>query len=162
MMKDKKVLAGGAVLLLAAFWFYIKPTYFAAKPPPVYTEEQLAAAPRPTVQLEERVLNLKAPATSPNYVKLVLALQFTDPKHTYLGLKGDALTLKNDAFKNEIKPELPRIWDAVTTILASKTVEQVSAVEGRDQLKAQIVEAINKDLHDLKVETVYFATFITQ
>lgn len=162
MMKDKKVLAGVAVLLLAAFWFYIKPNYLAAKPPPVYTEEQLSAAPKPTVQLEERVLNLKAPATAPNYVKLVLALQFTDPKHSYLGLKGEALTAKNLAFTGEIKPELPRVWDAVTTILASKTVEQVSAAEGRDQLKAQIVAAINKDLHELQVDTVYFVTFITQ
>lgn len=161
-MKDKRVLAGVAVLLLAAFWFYIKPTFFAAKPPPVYTEEQLSAAPKPTVQLEERVLNLKAPASSPNYVKLVLAIQFTDPKHTYLGLKGEALTAKNLAFLGEIKPELPRVWDSVTTILASKTVDQVSAVEGRDQLKALIVEAINKDLHELKVANVYFVTFITQ
>lgn len=161
-MKDKKVLAGGAVLFLALFWFFIKPHFLDPKPPPVYTEEQLSAAPKPTVQLEERVLNLKAPATNPNYVKLVLAIQFSDPKHTYLGLKGEALTAKNDAFKLEIKPDLPRIWDAVTTILASKTVEQVSAVEGRDQLKTQIVDAINKDLHEMKVDTVYFVTFITQ
>ncbi len=162
MIKDKKVLAGGAVLFLAAFWFYIKPHYMDSKPPPAYTEEQISAAPRPTVQLEERVLNLKAPASSPNYVKLVLALQFTDPKHTYMGLKGEALTAKNLAFTGEIKPELPRVWDAVTSILAAKTVEQVSAAEGREELKAQIVAAINKDLHDLQVDAVYFVTFITQ
>ena len=32
MMKDKKVLAGGAVLFVALFWFFIKPQFLDAKP----------------------------------------------------------------------------------------------------------------------------------
>jgi len=43
MMKDKKVLAGGAVLLVALFWFYVKPHYLAAKPPVVFTAAQIAS-----------------------------------------------------------------------------------------------------------------------
>ena len=39
----------------AAFWFYIKPNYMDPKPPPVYTEEQIAEAPRPTVYLGKAV-----------------------------------------------------------------------------------------------------------
>jgi len=82
MLKDKKVLAGGAVLFLAAFWFYIKPNYMDAKPAPPITQEQIAASPHPTVMLgkevtlaahagnapEGLVLNLKAPANTPRYV----------------------------------------------------------------------------------------------
>ncbi len=55
MFKDKKVLAGGAVLFAAAFWFYIKPNYMDAKPPPVYTQEQIQSSPRPTVMLGREV-----------------------------------------------------------------------------------------------------------
>ena len=73
MLKDKKVLAGAALLLGAAFWFYVKPTYLdSSSAAPQYTDEQIATAPRPTVTLEERVLNLKAP---------VVALEFEDPDH---------------------------------------------------------------------------------
>lgn len=161
-MKDKKVLIGGALLLAAAFWFYIKPNYMTAKPPPVYTDEQIAAAPRPTMQLEERVLNLKAPATSPNYVKAVIALEFADPEHKYMGLKGEALVAKNEVFTGEMKPEMPKIWDIITSVVGAKSVDQVSSSEGREKLKEELVTAINKELHEEKVESVYFVTFITQ
>lgn len=161
-MKDKKVLAGGAVLVIALFWFYIKPNYFDAKPAPVYTAEQLAQAPRPTVQLEERVLNLKLVGATPNYVKTVIALEFADPKHKWVGAKGAALTAKNEAFTKELEPEMHRIWDVITNVVGAKTVEEVATPEGREALKAELVEAINKELTDEKVETVFFVTFITQ
>ena len=162
-MKDKKVLGGGAVLFAVLFWFVLKPMFFGPPaPPPHYTDKQIADAPRPTLQLEERVFNLKAPATNPNYVKAVLALQFEDPKYTYMGLKGEALTAQNTLLVGEMKPDLPRIWDAITSVIGAKTVEQVSTPEGRDQLKAQLVEALNKQLPEKKVETIFFVTFITQ
>lgn len=161
-MKDKKVLIGGALLFGALFWFVIKPHFFAAKPPPVYTDQQISEAPRPTVQLEERVLNLKAPASTPSYVKAVIALEFADPKHHYIGAKGAGLEAKNLAFEEEIKPELHRIWDTITSVVGSKSVDQVSTSEGRDKLKEELVAALNMDLHDQKVENVFFMTFITQ
>lgn len=163
MLKDKKVLGGGAVLFGVLFWFVLKPMFFGPPPPPVhYTDKQIAEAPRPTLQLEERVLNLKAPATNPNYVKTVLALEFEDPKYTYMGLKGEALTAQNLLLAADMKPDLPRIWDAITSVVGSKTVDQVSTTEGRDQLKAQLVEALNKQLNEQKVEAIFFVTFITQ
>lgn len=161
-MKDPKILAGGAVLLIAAFWFYIKPHYMDSKPAPVYTEEQLAAAPRPTVQLDERVLNLKAPATTPNYVKAVIALEFSDPDHKWMGAKGEALTVKNEAFSKELGPEMHRVWDVITSVVATRTIEQVASGEGREALKKDLATALNAELTDHKVETVFFVTFITQ
>jgi flagellar basal body-associated protein FliL len=163
-MKDKRILIGGgvALLLAAAFWFYIKPHYITPKSAPVYTDQQIAEAPRPTVQLEERVLNLKAPATAPNYVKAVIALEFADPDHKWFGLAGAGLDARNKAYAEEMKPEMHRIWDTITSVVGSKSVDQVSNLEGRDKLKEELVTAINKDLHKEKVENVFFVTFITQ
>lgn len=162
-MKDKKVLAGGAVLVLALFWFYIKPHYMDAKPPVVYTEEQLSAAPKPTVKLEERVLNLKAPATAPNYVKTTIALEFADPKHAYVGAKGAAVEAKDLAYAADLKPDMPRIWDAIIQVVGGKTADQVATPDGRDKLKAELVDAVNKQLGaEHKVQNIYFETFITQ
>lgn len=175
MIKDPKILAGGAVLFGALFWFVIKPHFFApAPPPPVYTEEQIAAAPRPTVLLGKAVgeakptapdgliLNLKAPASSPNYVKAIIALEFEDPDHKYIGAAGAGLAAKNAAFTEELQPEMHKVLDAVTTVFGSKTVDEVASTEGRDKLKAELIEAINKELHTEKVEAIYFETFITQ
>jgi len=174
-IKDPKILAGGALLLGALFWFYIKPNYVDAAPPVVYTEEQIAEAHRPTVVLGRAadpktgvespglVLNLKAPASSPNYVKAVIALEFADPKHTYVGVTAaPALEAKNAAFAEELAPSMHKILDAVTSVFGDKTVDEISTTEGRDQLKQNLIEAINAELNDQTVESVYFETFITQ
>jgi len=161
-MKDKRVLIAAAVLVGALFWFFIKPNYLSSAPPKPPTDKEIAEAPRPTVTLEERVLNLKAPATAPNYVKAVIALEFEDPKHKWLGLKGDGLVAKNEAFSAELKPEMHRVWDTITSVFSAKTVDQVSSTEGKEQLKTQLLEAINKELPHEKVENIYFVTFITQ
>ncbi|MCC6388613.1 MAG: flagellar basal body-associated FliL family protein [Dehalococcoidia bacterium] len=175
-MPDKKIMAGGAVLAGAAFWFYVKPNYLDAKPPPVYTEEQIAEAPRPTVYLgkaigEEAkkgtaetglVLNLKAPATAPAYAKVVIALEFEDPKHTYINLKGAAVDAANVVYTEELAPEMHKILDVVTTLFGSKTIDQVSTTEGREKLKDELRDAVNEELHHEKVEKVYFVTFVTQ
>lgn len=176
MFKDKKILAGGAVLFAAAFWFYIKPNYMDAKPAPVYTQEQIAESPQPTVILgrevtvghvagnkpEGLVLNLKAPASAPNYVKTILALEFERPEKPWIGVSGDALTAKNIEFTHHLEHEMPKILDAIATIFGSHTADEVSTVEGKEELKAELIEAINEHLHEELVENIYFEVFITQ
>ena len=174
-MPDKKIMAGGAVLAGAAFWFYIKPNYMDPKPPPVYTEEQIAEAPRPTVYLGKAVgeaakantevglvLNLKAPATAPAYAKVVIALEFEDPEHKYINLQGAAVDAANVIYTEELAPDMHKILDAVTTLFSSKTADQVSTTEGREKLKEELKDAINEELHHEKVEKVFFVTFVTQ
>ncbi|HNM78004.1 MAG TPA: flagellar basal body-associated FliL family protein [Tepidiformaceae bacterium] len=175
MLKDKKILAGGAVLFLAAFWFYIKPNYMDAKPAPVITQEQIDASPHPTVMLgkpvgEEKkgnapeglVLNLKAPANAPRYVKVIMALEFERPKEPWLGVTGDALTAKNVEFTHHLEHEMPKILDAVATVFGSKSAEEIGSTEGREKLKEDLIEAINEHLPEEKVEAIYFETLITQ
>jgi hypothetical protein len=174
--KDPKILAGGGVLLVAAFWFYIKPNYMDSKPPPVYTEEQIAESPHPTVILGREVtvghekgnapdglvLNLKAPASAPNYVKTIIALEFERPEKPWIGVAGDALTAKNIEFTHHLEHEMPKILDAVATVFGSHTAEEVSNVDGKEALKQELIEAINHHLHEEKVESIYFEVFITQ
>jgi len=161
-MKELRILVPLAALFAAAFFFYIKPNYLDAKDPVVYTPEDMAAAPRPTLTLEERVLNLNAPPAAPRYVKLSAALEFEDPNREWLGLEGEALASRNRAFAEELKPEVHRIWDVITAVVGSKTIDQVATPEGRDQLKVDLVNALNDQLHSRKVADIYFVTFITQ
>jgi flagellar basal body-associated protein FliL len=162
MLKNKFVLIGAALFLGAAFWFYVKPNYLDSKAAPVYTEEEIAAAPRPTLTLPERVLNLAAPASSPNYVKASFALEFADPDHDYIGLEGEAVVKANEEFAIEKEPEMHRIWDVVTTVVGSRSIEQVSTTEGREALKTDLVAALNDELGEGAVEHIFLVTFITQ
>jgi flagellar basal body-associated protein FliL len=161
-MPDKKILAGGAVLAAAGFWFYVKPNYLDSSPPVVYTEEEISAAPRPTVNLEERVLNLRSPAVAPNYVKVQIALEFADPEHDWIGLGGEGLLVANEEFTHHLEGEIHRIWDVVTNIVGAKSLDEVATSEGRDELKVELRNAINHEIHNQQVENVYFVTFVTQ
>lgn len=180
MLKDKKILAGGAVLFLAAFWFYIKPNYMDAKPIPVFTKEQIEASARPTVMIgrtvvaagghgaapsnapEGLVLNLKGSATGPRYVKVIMALEFSIPEKPWIGVTGDALTAKNVEFTHHLEHEMPKILDAIATVFASNTAEQIATAEGREELKNALIEAINEHVHEEHVEKIYFETLIIQ
>ena len=177
-MKSKKVMIGGVafVLFAAVFWFYIKPNYISPAAPVVFTDEQIAAAKRPTVFLgksnspEEKkgagadglILNLKAPAATPAYAKVIIALEFADPEHHYVGVGEAALPALNEAFAHALKPEMHKILDSVTSVFGSKSPDQAASTEGREQLKVELIEAINHHLHEQKVTAIYFETFITQ
>jgi len=179
MLKDKKILAGGAVLFIAAFWFYIKPNYMDAKPAPVITQEQVDSSPHPTVILGKAggagghgaapsnapdglILNLKPSGGTPRYVKAIIALEFERPTPAWVGVEGDALTAKNAEFAHHLEHDMYKIHDAIGTVFGSKTMEEVGTVEGREELKALLIEAINEHLHGELVEQIYFETFITQ
>lgn len=179
MFQDKKILAGGAVLIAAAFWFYIKPNYMdAAPPPPPPSAEEIANSPRPTVVLGGApasggghgseavapglILNLKPQNGISTYVKTVIALEFEQPNPAWVGLSESALAARNADFAHHLQPEMHKILDSVATVFVSKSVDEVSSIQGREQLKAELIEAINHHMHDLHVETIYFETFITQ
>lgn len=175
MMKDKKVLGGGAVLLIAVFWFYIKPNYMDAKAVIPPTEAEIAAAPRPTLFIGKSadphaesassgvVFNLKAPGTTPNYAKVIMAIEFEDPKHTYVGVTGAAAIIaKNVAFAEELDPEMHKILDVITGVFGAKTLAEINSTEGKEKLKEDLIEGLNHELHTEKVEAIYFESFITQ
>lgn len=181
MLKDKKIMAGGAVLFAAAFWFYIKPNYMDPPPPAIPpTAEEIAASPRPTVKLgapppsgggghgggeavaEGLILNLKSTGGASNYAKVIIALEFEQPVPPWVGLSESAVASKNAEFYHHLEPDMHKILDSVATVFVSKSVEDVSSIEGREHLKAELIEAINHHLHGSKVETIYFETFITQ
>ena len=91
-----------------------------------------------------------------------IALEFADPEHKWFGLAGQALVTKNEEFTLEMEGELHRVWDVIATVVGDKTPEDVSDSAGRELLKEELRDAVNNEIHEQKVEGVYFVTFITQ
>jgi len=52
--------------------------------------------------------------------------------------------------------------DGLITLLASRTREEVSTEEGRDQLKRDVKEVVNRMLRRAEVKEVYFTQFVIQ
>ncbi|SFP90565.1 flagellar basal body-associated protein FliL [Hydrogenimonas thermophila] len=74
------------------------------------------------------------------------------------------INLEEDS--EELTPELdkktPLIRDIIISILSSKTVEEITTPKGKEKLKEEIVNQINKYLEDGEIANVYFTEFVIQ
>ncbi|MBN2126545.1 MAG: flagellar basal body-associated FliL family protein [Deltaproteobacteria bacterium] len=98
----------------------------------------------PVFPLEIFIVNLMDPQGK-RYLKVKLELELTD-----------------DELKREIEGRLPQFRDAILTILSSKTYEEVSPLEGKLQLRAEIMSNLNQFLNGGAVTNIFFTEFIVQ
>lgn len=79
------------------------------------------------------------------YLKVKIELQMTSP------------TVKAD-----LDGQLAAIRDAILVVLSTKTLQDVMDVQGKNQLRDDILTAINKIVAQGKVSKVYFTDFVVQ
>jgi flagellar protein FliL len=79
----------------------------------------------------------------------------------YLKVKVE-LELDSEQTTAEITLRLPQIRDSILTMLSSKTNEDINTLEGKFQLRAEIIATINQYLKTGKIKNVYFTDFIIQ
>jgi len=79
----------------------------------------------------------------------------------YIVAKID-LEQENEEMTVELDTKVSLIRDIIISILSSKTVEEISTPKGKEKLKEQIVDQINKYLEDGEVKRVYFTNFVIQ
>lgn len=76
------------------------------------------------------------------------------------------VTMKVAFFDAEVPPRFnareAQIRDLVLTLLSSKNVGDVRTVEGKAQLRDEIIARINRVLDDDAVKAIYFSEFIVQ
>jgi len=66
------------------------------------------------------------------------------------------------ALRAEINQKMPIINDALNSLLTSKTFEQIYTLEGKETLRNEIKEELNRRLPEFGVITVYFTEFVVQ
>lgn len=79
----------------------------------------------------------------------------------YLKLKVE-LEMVGTGVKEEIDMRLAPIRDGILVLLTAKTLHDIQDVQGKNQLKDEILGAINKHLPPGKVSRVYFTDFVVQ
>jgi flagellar FliL protein len=70
------------------------------------------------------------------------------------------LELKGDKTSEEIEKRKAQVRDIIIIILSSKTYEEVSSREGKDNLRNEIKDTINSFLVSGKISNVFFTEFI--
>jgi flagellar FliL protein len=79
----------------------------------------------------------------------------------YLKLKVE-VQLSDEKAKTEMTERQAQIRDAILTILTTKTLQDVQYLQGKNQLKQEIMAALTKIVTPGKVRQVFFTDFVVQ
>lgn len=96
------------------------------------------------VSLDPFIVNLASDAGK-RYLKVVMQLELAKPE---MGV--------------EVNNRMPQIKDAVITVLSSKSSEELLTIEGKFQLKEQVLTRINNLLTGGVVKNIFFVEFVIQ
>jgi flagellar FliL protein len=96
------------------------------------------------VPMQPLVVNLSGD-NGRRYIRLVMQLQ-----------------VRGEKAKADLEKHLGPVRDRLIFLLSSKAFEDISTVQGKYQLQAEIGRNINEVLEDTLVEKVYFTDFVVQ
>jgi len=146
------IIAAAVVLLLiiggAAFFFL--------KPAPVEEEEvdpgldvpipeiTQSAEIGPMIEIKEFIVNIISEEDR-HYVKASLTIE-----------------LNKEEAVEETNKRMPQIRDSILLLVGNKTYEELHDLQGKKQLKAELVSKINSFLQSGKVKAIYFTDFVVQ
>ena len=72
------------------------------------------------------------------------------------------LELAQPSFKQEVEGHIPQIRDNLLVLLSSKEYASIRTVEGKMDLRAEIIQRLNTVLQGDKVTNAYFTEFVAQ
>ncbi|MBW1800612.1 MAG: flagellar basal body-associated FliL family protein [Deltaproteobacteria bacterium] len=102
------------------------------------------------------------PDIGPTYSLETFIVNLVDPHgKKYLKVKLD-LELDREEVREEIDKRLPQFRDTILTMLSSKTFQDISSMEGKLQLRAEIISMLNQYLRSGMISNIYFIDFIVQ
>ncbi|MDR7869590.1 MAG: flagellar basal body-associated FliL family protein [Tissierellaceae bacterium] len=98
-----------------------------------------------TIPLDEFIVNLKSDTTANNYLKINIALMYTDEK-----------------YGTEINSNINKIRDLVITNLREKTASELLNDDSVSKIKSDIKDDINSSLKVMAIEDIYITDIIVQ
>ncbi len=108
------------------------------------SQEKAASDMGPIYPLETFIVNL-ADQRGKKYLKTKLELELDGP-----------------IVVQEIDQRLPQFRDTILTTLSSKSFDDIRQLEGKYQLRAEIMTMLNQFLKSGKITNIYFTEFIVQ
>ncbi len=141
------LLIGGLVFLVllgAGSFFFLSPRLKGGKSPTGPQKSAAAEKAGHLYALEPFLVNL-ADSEASRYLKIRMELESSEAKP-----------------HEEYEKKLPQIRDALLSLLASKTYQEVLDSEGKRKLKDEVLGRLNPLLSHFKLKKVYFTEFVVQ
>jgi flagellar basal body-associated protein FliL len=123
-----------------------------------------AAPPEPgslEFVLPEHIVNLSDKAGY-RYLKIRVALEFSDPAHRPGELSGDALTAQQGQLSSDLGRFSSAMDDFMITTLTSKTAAELLTTDGKEQLRDQLLNGFKTRIPSPALRAVYFTEFVIQ
>lgn len=98
----------------------------------------------PMIDIEEFIVNIIS-AENSHYVKASLTLELT-----------------NEPAKEEVNKRMPQVRDSILLLVGNKTYEELQDLQGKKQLKAELMSKLNAILQTGNVKSIYFTDFVVQ
>ncbi len=98
----------------------------------------------PMVEIKEFIVNIIS-EDERHYVKASLTIE-----------------LNREEALEETSKRMPQIRDAILLLVGNKTYEELQDLQGKKQLKAELISKINSFLQTGKVKAIYFTDFVVQ
>lgn len=148
--KKKLIIIIAAVLVLligagvAAFLF------MGGKEEKISPEEEQAALEKqaqqvgPMVNIDSFIVNILDDEES-RYLKAAITLEVSDEQTSM-----------------ELAERMPQVKDAILLLVGSKTFSELNDLQGKIQLRAELINKINSILLKGKVKRIYFTDFVVQ
>lgn len=157
----RRALLLGAVVGLAVSGGLAYTQLSAASGPPPPVPDPAEGQHGPMVSLEERVVNLQA-GGSFRYAKIGVTVELRPADAAFYALTGEARLAADELVQAEHEAVVPLLLDALGTVVASRTSTELVALEGRADLKRDLVEAMRTVLGEDEVLDVYFTDLVMQ
>ncbi|WP_022670172.1 flagellar basal body-associated FliL family protein [Hippea alviniae] len=127
-------------------------------------EETPEPAPEPTYGDTTNLSHLTPVEIGPIIVNLadVGGDRYLKIKLVLLEAKREAKKEEKEGEKTGISLEDAIVRDTIISIISSKTSDDLLSVSGKEELKNELISAINQALHRNLVRKIYFLTFIIQ
>ena len=113
------------------------------------------------LNMSTKIINLVDP-TGRKYIRVTIVAEFAPDNPEYESLPEEEKTAYLTAFEEKLNSRLPIMDDTVITLLSTKTYEDLYTAEGKEKLRAEIMQILSEKLVDLHLISIYFTEFVVQ
>ncbi len=108
-----------------------------------------------------RIVNLLDPVGR-RYLKVTVVLEFLPPDYSYYNLPEAEREVMRGKVVAKVDARKPVIDDMLTSLLTSKSYEDIYNLDGKNRLRAELQERLTQVIGEPQVIAVYFTDFIVQ
>jgi flagellar basal body-associated protein FliL len=113
------------------------------------------------LNMSTKIINLVDP-TGRKYIRVTIVAEFAPDNPEYESLPEEEKAAYLTEFESKLNSRLPIMDDTVITLLSTKTYEDLYTAEGKEKLRAEIMQILSEKLVDLHLIAIYFTEFVVQ